>query len=207
MTTQVILLERVDNLGSMGDVVSVKPGFARNFLLPQRKALRASKENIAYFEAQKKTLEADNEKRRKEAEKVAKKIEGLKVPLVRQASEAGQLFGSVSSRDIAAELAKESKEDITRNMVLVNHSFKTLGLFPVEITLHPEVKVEITVNIARSLEEAKIQAETGQALVADAQEDIKPDAEDAVVEEAAEAPDAPEESASEAQEKKAEEAQ
>ena len=103
--TQVILLERVESLGQMGDVVSVKPGFARNYLLPQKKALRASKENIAFFEAQKKHLQADNDKRKKEAEKVAKKIEGLKVPLIRQASEGGQLFGSVNARDIAAALS------------------------------------------------------------------------------------------------------
>lgn len=168
MATQVILLERVEKLGKMGDVVSVKPGYARNFLLPQNKALRASKENIAYFEAQRKTLEANNEKARKEAEKLATKIKGVKVPLIRAASEAGHLYGSVNSRDIAEQLAAETKLDITRNMVLLNQNVKTIGLFDIEIALHPEVKETIVINIARSKEEAQIQADTGRALIADA---------------------------------------
>lgn len=173
MSTQVILLERVEKLGNMGDVVAVKPGYARNFLLPQKKALRASKDNIAYFEAQKKTLEAENDKRKKEAEKLAKKLEGLKVALIRQASESGQLFGSVTSRDIAAEAAKEAGITIERSMVTLNQNFKLIGLFPVDVALHPEVKAEIIVNIARSNEEAEIQAKTGKALVADAAEEEK----------------------------------
>lgn len=168
--TQVILLERVEKLGELGEVVNVKPGFARNYLLPQKKALRASKENIAYFEAQKKSLEAENEKKRKEAEKLAKKLEGIKVPVIRQASEAGQLFGSVASRDIAAAVTAESKESISRSMVYLNQNIKTIGLIPVELILHPEVKVEVIINIARSPEEAQIQAETGRALVADSSE-------------------------------------
>lgn len=167
MPTQVILLERVEKLGNMGDVVAVKPGYARNYLLPQKKALRASKDNIAYFEAQKKHLEAESDKQKKEAEKLAKKIEGIKVPLIRAASESGQLYGSVNTRDIAQEAAKESGEAITREMVKINQNFKTVGLFPVNIQLHPEVIVEITVNIARSSEEAKTQAKTGKALVAE----------------------------------------
>lgn len=166
MSTQVILLERVEKLGNMGDVVSVKPGYARNFLLPQKKALRASKSNIAYFEAQKKTLEAENDKRRKEAEKLAGRIEGLKVAMVRNASEGGQLYGSVASRDIAEGVSAESGLEITRNMVDLNQNIKTLGLFEVAIILHPEVKVNVVLNIARSAEEAKIQAETGKALIA-----------------------------------------
>ncbi|MGH1456610.1 MAG: 50S ribosomal protein L9 [Alphaproteobacteria bacterium] len=169
-STQVILLERIERLGELGDTVSVKPGFARNYLLPQKKALRASKENIAYFEAQKKTIEADNAAKKKEAEKLAKKIDGIKVPVIRQASEAGQLFGSVASRDIAEAVSKESKETITRNMIDLNQSIKTIGLIPVSIQLHPEIKVEVIVNIARSSEEAQIQADTGRALVADAQQ-------------------------------------
>jgi large subunit ribosomal protein L9 len=164
--TKLILLEHVENLGEMGDVVTVKPGYARNFLLPQKKALRASKENVAYFEAQKKHLAAENEKRKKEAEKLAKKIEGLKVPLIRQASEGGQLYGSVNARDIADAINAESKASIQRNMVRLNQNFKSLGLFPVDIMVHPEVKVTVTINIARSLEEAQTQARTGQALVA-----------------------------------------
>lgn len=211
MSTQVILLERVDNLGDLGEIVNVKPGYARNYLLPQKKALRASKANIAYFEAQKKSLEADNEKKKKEAEKLAKKIDGITVSLIRQASESGQLFGSVNSRDIAKAVADESKEDITRNMVDLNQNVKTIGLIPVEVVLHPEVKVEVTVNIARSPEEAEIQESTGRALVADAAdekpiEEIIDEAEQEI--EAAEAEeqaeDAPETADAE-EEKKAEE--
>lgn len=166
MSTQVILLERVDNLGDMGDVVSVRPGYARNYLLPQRKALRASKNNLAYFEAQKKTLQAENDKRKAEAAKMAKKLEGTKVALIRQASEAGQLFGSVAGRDIAAELARATGVAVDRSMVRLNQNFKLIGLFPVEVSLHPEVKVTVTINIARSAEEAETQAKTGKALIA-----------------------------------------
>ncbi|MGH1402729.1 MAG: 50S ribosomal protein L9 [Alphaproteobacteria bacterium] len=166
-STQVILLERVEKLGQMGEIVNVKPGYARNFLLPQKKALRASKENVAYFEAQKKTLEAANEKGREAAEKLAKTIENVKVPVIRQASEAGQLFGSVNSRDIADSVSEETKQNITRDMVRLTQNIKTIGLIPVEVVLHPEVKVDVIVNIARSVEEAKIQAETGRALIAD----------------------------------------
>jgi len=169
-STQVILLERIEKLGELGDTVSVKPGFARNYLLPQKKALRASKENVAYFEAQKKTIEADNAAKKKEAEKLAKKIDGIKVSVIRQASESGQLFGSVASRDIANAVSEASKETISRNMIDLNQNIKTIGLIPVSILLHPEVKVEVTLNIARSSEEAQIQAETGRALVADEQQ-------------------------------------
>ncbi len=169
-STQVILLERIEKLGELGDTVSVKPGFARNYLLPQKKALRASKENVAYFEAQKKTIEADNAAKKKEAEKLAKKIDGIKVSVIRQASESGQLFGSVASRDIANAVSEASKETVSRNMIDLNQNIKTIGLIPVSILLHPEVKVEVTLNIARSNEEAQIQAETGRALVADEQQ-------------------------------------
>lgn len=185
--TQVILLERVESLGQMGDVVSVKPGFARNYLLPQKKALRASKENIAYFEAQKKYLQAESDKLKKEAEKVAKKIEGLKVPLIRQASEGGQLFGSVNARDIAAALSEVSGETINKTMVYLNQNIKMIGFLVIDINLHPEVKAQITINIARSPEEAKIQAETGRALIAtesDAKEDKRASKKEAPVVEA-----------------------
>jgi large subunit ribosomal protein L9 len=164
MPTQVILLERVEKLGAMGDVVAVKPGYARNYLLPQSKALRATKENIAYYEAQKAHLQKANSERKAEAEKMAKAVE---VVLVRQAAEAGQLFGSVTSRDIAEALANESKQPVTRGMVTLNQNFKTIGLFPVDVVLHPEVKVKIIVNVARSADEAAIQAKTGKAVVAD----------------------------------------
>jgi len=166
MSTQIILLERVDHLGNMGDVVSVRPGYARNYLLPQKKALRASKANIAHFEAQKKFLLAENDKRKAEAEKLAGRLKGLTVAIVRQASEAGQLFGSVNARDIAAQVAEKSGEAIDRTMVQLNQNFKLIGLFPVEVTVHPEVKVSITINIARSPEEAETQAKTGRALIA-----------------------------------------
>jgi large subunit ribosomal protein L9 len=167
MATQVILLERVEKLGDMGDTVSVKPGFARNYLLPQKKALRASKENIAYFEAQKKHLQAENDKQKAQAEKLAKKIEGTKVALIRQASESGQLFGSVTARDIAEGLNEATGEKIDRSAVKLNQNYKLIGLFPIDVTLHPEVKAEIIINIARSAEEAQTQAKTGKALVAD----------------------------------------
>jgi large subunit ribosomal protein L9 len=167
MPTQVILLERVESLGAMGDVVAVKPGYARNYLLPQSKALRATKENIAYYEAQKAHLQKANAEKKGEAEKVAKKIEGVKIVLVRQAAEGGQLFGSVTSRDIAEALAAESKQTVTRGMVTLNQNFKTIGLFPVDVVLHPEVKVKVTVNVARSADEAEIQAKTGKAVIAD----------------------------------------
>lgn len=176
MPTQVILLERVEKLGAMGDVVTVKPGYARNFLLPQSKALRATKENIAYFETQKAHLQKVNAEKKAEAEKMAKAVEGAKVVLVRQAAEAGQLFGSVTSRDIAEELASQSKQPITRGMVTLNQNFKTIGLFPVDVMLHPEVKVTITVNVARSADEAAIQAKTGKAMIADAKADKKAEA-------------------------------
>lgn len=171
--TQVILLERVESLGKMGDVVSVKPGYARNYLLPQKKALRASKENLAYFEAQKKHLETENDKLKKEAEKNAKKLEGTTAALIRQASEAGQLYGSVTSRDIAQAVSEAAKEDVRKNMVYLNTNLKTIGLFPIDIILHPEVKVSVTINIARNQGEAEIQAKTGRALIATAEEVIE----------------------------------
>ena len=171
MPTQIILLERVESLGAMGDVVSVKPGYARNFLLPQAKALRATKENIAYYETQKAHLVKANNEKKADAEKVAKAIEGKKVVLIRQAAEGGQLFGSVSSRDIAEELASSSKQPITRGMVTLNQNFKTIGLFQVDVVLHPEVKIKVTVNVARSNDEAEIQAKTGKAVIADSKAD------------------------------------
>ena len=182
--TQIILLERIDNLGKMGDIVEVKPGYARNYLLPQKKALRATKSNLAHFEAQRKVIEADTAKAQKEAEKLAKKIDGLKAPLVRQASEAGKLYGSVTSRDIADAISQVSGETISRTNVILNTAFKSIGLFPVTIQLHPEVKVEVIVNIARSAEEAQIQAETGRALISEAAEPVIAAYEEAPAEEA-----------------------
>lgn len=167
MATQVILLERVENLGSMGDVVTVKPGYARNYLLPQAKALRATKENVAYFEAQKASLQKLNAEKKAEAEKIAKQIEGAKVVIIRQASEGGQLYGSVSARDIAESLATDTKVSVGRGQVALNAAYKTIGLFPVDVVLHPEVKVKVTVNVARSADEAATQAKTGKAVIAD----------------------------------------
>ena len=164
MNMQVILLERVENLGQMGDVVAVRPGYARNFLLPRQKALRATKENVAHFETRKKELEAQNLKRREEAEKVAVKMEGLKISLIRQASEAGHLYGSVTARDIADGVTAKGFK-IDRNQVSLDRAYKTLGLFPIKVALHPEVAVDVTINIARSEEEAKIQEERGEALI------------------------------------------
>ncbi len=166
--TQIILLERIEKLGNLGDVVAVKPGYARNYLLPQKKALRATKSNLAYFEAQRKSLEAENDKRKDDASKRAKKLEGLTVPIIRQASEGGQLYGSVTARDIAEEISTLADEKIERGMVELNQNFKTIGLFPVPVRLHPEVKVDVTVNVARSNDEAAIQQKTGKALIADA---------------------------------------
>ena len=173
MSTQIILLERVESLGQMGDVVSVKPGYARNFLLPQGKALRATKDNIAYFETQKKTLEANNLSQKKDAEAISKKMTGLKIVIVRNASESGQLFGSVTSRDISEGIT-EAGFTTEKAQVIMNQNFKMIGLSPVSIALHPEVKVEVTLNIARSAEEAKIQEKTGKALVAGADHHEEP---------------------------------
>jgi large subunit ribosomal protein L9 len=154
---EVILLERIERLGQMGQVVKVRPGFARNFLLPQKKALRATKDNLAYFEKQRVQLEAANLKRRSEAEEVAKKLEGLKVVVIRQAGESGQLYGSVSARDIADAVA-EAGFTIEKRQVVLDRPIKSLGLNPVRIVLHPEVSVGISANVAQSAEEAEMQA-------------------------------------------------
>ena len=160
----VILLERVENLGQMGDVVGVKPGYARNYLLPQKKALRATKQNLSYFDTQKARLEATNLQRREEAQQVAAKLEGLKVVVIRQAAETGQLYGSVSPRDIA-DAVIAAGTTVERRQVALNEPIKALGLFPVRLALHPEVSVSITVNVARSDEEARMQEQRGGALV------------------------------------------
>ena len=150
----VILLERIENLGMMGDVVKVKPGYARNFLLPQKKALRATKENQARFEAQRAQLEAANLKRRQEAEAVAKKMEGISVVILRQAGEGGVLYGSVSGRDVA-DAIKEAGYTIERRQVLLDAPIKLIGTYQLRIALHPEVSVTAKVNVARSQEEAE----------------------------------------------------
>ncbi len=153
---QVILMERIEKLGQMGEVVTVKPGYARNYLLPQGKARRATKENFALFEQQRVQLEAENLERREEAEKVGAKIDGLKVTLIRQAGESGQLYGSVNARNLA-EAVTEAGFTITHDQVSRDHAIKTLGLHPVKIRLHPEVSATITANVARSEAEAEAQ--------------------------------------------------
>jgi large subunit ribosomal protein L9 len=154
---QVILLERIEALGQMGDVVKVKPGFARNFLLPQKKALRATKENREYFEKQRTQLEAQNLQRRKDAEAVAGKMDNVSVVIIRQAGEFGQLYGSVSTRDIA-EAITAAGYTIDRRQVMLDLPIKTLGLHKTRVQLHPEVTVSVTVNVALSEEEAALQA-------------------------------------------------
>ena len=156
----VILLERIQNLGQMGDVVKVRTGFARNYLLPQRKALRATKENLARFERQRVELEATNLHRRQEAETVSERIDGTVVSIIRQAGESGQLYGSVSARDITEALLVEGFR-VDRSQVAIDRPIKSLGLFDVRVNLHPEVAAKIVVNVARSTEEADLQAERG----------------------------------------------
>jgi large subunit ribosomal protein L9 len=166
---EVILLERIERLGQMGDVVRVKPGYARNFLLPRKKALRKTKDNLAYFESRRTELEATNLKRRGEAEAVAKKADGMQVVLVRQASDTGQLYGSVRPRDVADAINAEGVK-IESNQVKLDIPIKTLGLHKLRVALHPEVSISITVNVARSAEEAKLQAE-GKSISAAAEEE------------------------------------
>jgi large subunit ribosomal protein L9 len=160
---EIILLERVEKLGQMGDVVKVKPGYARNFLLPQGKALRANKLNLEKFETEKTQREADNLSRRSDAETEAGKMEGLAVSMVRAASEMGQLFGSVTSRDIATAVT-EAGFTLDRSQVVMDKSIKTLGLHDTRVRLHPEVAVTVVVNVARSLDEAETQLKTGVAV-------------------------------------------
>jgi large subunit ribosomal protein L9 len=154
---EVILLERVEKLGQMGQVVKVRPGFARNYLLPQRKALRATKENLAIFEKQRSQLEAANLARRGDAEQVAQKLNGVSVIVIRQAGESGQLYGSVTARDIA-QAVTEAGFTIGKGQVTLDKAIKTLGLYPMRVRLHPEVTVQVTVNVAQSAEEAEMQS-------------------------------------------------
>ena len=189
---EIILLERVDKLGKLGDVVNVKPGYARNYLLPTGKALRANKANLEKFEAERAERESRNQEARSAAEGTMKSMDGLSVVLVRAASEMGQLFGSVSARDIATAV-EEAGHNIDKRQVVMDKAIKTLGLFPVKINLHAEVQLEVIVNIARSAEEAKTQAETGAAIVAnnfDEEEEIVEAAPEAPAEEAAAAKEA-----------------
>jgi large subunit ribosomal protein L9 len=157
MMVDLILLERVEKLGQMGQLVRVKPGFARNYLLPQKKALRATKENLAYFESQRTQLEANNLERKSEATEIGAKIEGLSVVIVRQAGESGQLYGSVSARDLA-DAVTEAGFKIEKSQIVLERPIKSLGMHSVRIVLHPEVSIMITANVAQSAEEANMQA-------------------------------------------------
>ena len=151
---EVILLERIEKLGQMGDIVKVKPGFARNYLLPQAKALRSNKENLALFESRRVQLEAANLKRKEEAEQIAAKMEGLKLVIVRQAAETGQLYGSVTGRDIR-DAIREAGYTIERRQVVLDQPLKEIGSFDIRIILHPDVSRMVNVMVARSAEEAE----------------------------------------------------
>jgi large subunit ribosomal protein L9 len=160
----VILLERIEKLGQIGDVVAVKPGFARNFLLPRKKALRATEENKKRFETQRAQIEANNLSRKQEAEKIAKKVDGTKIVLIRQASETGMLFGSVANRDIADGVTAAGFT-VDRRQVILDKPIKTLGLHKVRVALHPEVIVTVIANVAKSEDEAVQQEKSGAAVV------------------------------------------
>jgi len=185
---EVILLERVEKLGQMGQVVKVRPGFARNYLLPQKKALRATKANMAFFDKQKAHLEAVNLERRKDAEQVASKMTDVSVVVIRQAGETGVLYGSVTPRDVADALIAAGYK-VDRKQVAIESPIKTLGLFKVRIVLHPEVTIAVTVNVARSQEEAELQAQRGGMVTA---ADLRDDEDEYEAPEAVEAEDSEE---------------
>jgi large subunit ribosomal protein L9 len=188
---EVILLERIEKLGQMGDTVSVKTGFARNYLLPQKKALRATKANQERFEGQRVQLEAANLQRRDEAQAVATKLDNLAVLVIRQAGEGGMLYGSVSGRDVA-DTIKEAGFTIERRQVNLDTPIKSLGSYPVRVSLHPEVSVTVIVTVARSQEEADRAAKSAQAApVAEEEEELVEDEDQGDVE-AEQAEDDPE---------------
>ena len=170
----VVLLERVEKLGQMGDVVTVKDGYARNFLLPQSKALRATKANLAHFETQRAQLEARNLDMKKEAEAVAEKLHGQQFIVIRSASEAGSLYGSVTPRDVA-DAATEGGYSVDRRQVVLARPVKELGLHAINVVLHPEVSAEISINVARSPEEAELQASGKSIQDLRAEEDAEAD--------------------------------
>jgi len=169
---ELILLQRVEKLGQMGEVVRVKPGYARNYLLPQKKALRATKANLATFEGQRAQLEAQNLRRREEAERLLERMEGLTVVIIRQAGESGSLYGSVSARDIA-DACTAAGLTVNRSQIVLEQPIKTLGLTRVRVVLHPEVSLQVTVNVARSAEEAERQARGEQVGLA-GEETVEP---------------------------------
>lgn len=169
---EIILLERVEKLGQIGDVVNVKPGYARNFLLPQKKALRANKGNLAYFESQRSQIEAENLELRKEAETISGRLEGFSVVVIRQAGDSGQLYGSVSARDIVDAMGDEAV-NVNRTQIKLERPIKTLGIHEVRVQLHPEVAVMIGLNVARSEDEAVRQAESGRMVTGADEEEIE----------------------------------
>lgn len=213
---EIILLERVRKLGQIGDVVTVKDGYARNFLLPTKKALRATKANREIFEAQRAEIEARNLEAKNEAEAVAAKMEGVSAIVIRQAGESGNLYGSVSARDIAAALGEQDLK-IDRTQVVLDHAIKYLGIYSIQLKLHAEVFAEVEINVARSAEEAEMQAQGLDAKAAeeeaeeisvedyfeneeDSEAALAADSEDEAVEEEAPAEDVAEEASDEAAE-------
>jgi large subunit ribosomal protein L9 len=186
---EVILLERVEKLGGIGDVVNVKNGFARNYLLPNKKALRANEANRKVFEANRSKIESDNAERRSDAEKAAKGVDGKTVKLIRQASNTGQLYGSVSARDIVEALEGEGAK-VAKNQVVLDRPIKNIGVHDVKVALHPEVSVTVKVNVARSPEEADLQAQGIDVLAQMFEDEAAPAAEE-IAPEAAEADAAP----------------
>ena len=169
----IILLERIEKLGSIGDVVSVKDGYARNFLLPGKKALRANDANRKVFEANRTRIEADNASRRGEAEVHGGSVEGMSVVLIRASSNSGQLYGSVSVRDIVDSLNEQGAK-VAKHMIVLERPIKTIGVFDVRVALHPEVSVGIKVNVARSPDEADLQAKGVDVMQAMFEEEAKP---------------------------------
>lgn len=169
---EIILLERVGKLGQIGDVVTVKTGYARNYLLPQKKALRSNKANLAIFEAQRTEIEANNLEAKTEAEAVAAKMANVSAVIIRQAGESGNLYGSVSSRDVVLAIEEQGFK-IARSQVVLDHSIKTLGIYSVAVKLHAEVRITVSINVARSAEEAVMQVKGVDAKTAEAEaEDI-----------------------------------
>lgn len=156
---EIILLERIEKLGAIGDVVTVKDGYARNYLLPNKKALRSNNANKKVFEANRAKIEADNAARRSDAEKAAEGVNGKQIVLIRQSSNAGHLYGSVAVRDVVEALHADGVTNVTKAMVVLERPIKTLGVFDVKVALHPEVAVTIQVNVARSPEEADLQSQ------------------------------------------------
>ena len=194
---EVILLERVEKLGQIGDVVTVKNGFARNYLLPRNKALRANEANRKLFEANKAKIVADNDAKRKDAEAASKGIDGASVTLIRQASNTGQLYGSVAVRDIVEALVADGKK-VTKQQVVLDKPIKAIGVYDVKVSLHPEVSVTVKINVARSPEEADLQSQGVDILaqmfekdVAGFTEDFDPNAEPGTIAEEAPAEAAP----------------